>query len=145
MTRLSAVSVAALTLVGGGVIGLSSIPAGASSPAGSPHITAHPRSIMVNNTTKLVGTGFKPKKSITVKECSESTWIVPQDPCGTNSIVVKTDSHGGFTSSFTVQTCPGGTNTGPSFSETCYIGDPTPQGIDVITLAGSAKITVTGP
>jgi len=145
MARLSGLSVAALTLVGGSVIGVSSISAGATGRAAHPHITAHPRSVMVNHTTKLIGTNFKSKKSITIKECSETTWIVPQDPCGTNSIVVKTNRYGGFTSSFTVQTCPGGTNTGPSFSEKCFIGDPTPSGIDVISLVGATKITVTGP
>ena len=100
---------------------------------------------MVNRATDLTGMNFKSKKSITIEECSETTWIVPQDPCGTNSIKVKTSSHGGFMGSFTVQTCPGGTNTGPSFSEKCYIGDPTPSGIDVVSLVGAAKITVTGP
>jgi hypothetical protein len=50
-----------------------------------------------------------------------------------------------FKSSFTVQTCPGSTTTSPGFSETCYIGDPSPSGIDVINLVGAAKITVTGP
>jgi hypothetical protein len=145
MARLSAVFVAALTLTGGAVVGLSSLSA-ASTPAASPRIVAHPHSVMVNGSTTLTGTNFKPRKSVTIKECSEKTWIVPQDPCdSTNSIVVKANGQGGFTSSFTVQTCPDGTTTPPGFSERCYIGDPTPSGIDVITLVGAARITVTGP
>ena len=146
MARLSALSVAALTLISGAVVGVFSISAGATSAAASPHIATHPHSVMVNGSTTLIGTNFKPRKSITIKECSETTWIVPQSPCdSTNSIVVKTNSHGEFTSSFTVQTCPGGTSTAPGFSETCYIGEPTPSGVDVINLVGAAKITVTGP
>jgi hypothetical protein len=101
---------------------------------------------MVNRSTSLVGTNFKPRKSVTIKECSETNWIVPQDPCqSSNSIVVKTNGRGAFTSSFTVQTCPGGMTTSPGFSEKCYIGDPTPSGIDVITLVGAVRVTVTGP
>ena len=144
MARLSAF-VAALTLIGGAVVGLSSLSA-ASPPAASPHIVAHPHSVMVNGSTTLIGTNFKARKSITIKECSEKTWIVPQNPCAsTNAIVVKTNAQGGFTSSFTVQTCPGGTTSSPGFSETCYIGDPMPSGIDVINLVAAARITVTGP
>jgi hypothetical protein len=145
MNRLSALSLATLVLAAGGAIGLSATSAGATSPAAVPHIRAQPRSVMVDHSIKLIGTNFKPKRSITIEECSETTWIVPQDPCGTNSIILKTNSQGGFTRSLTVQTCPGGSNTGPGFSEKCYIGDLRPSGIDVVSLVGAAKITVTGP
>jgi hypothetical protein len=148
MTRLRAVSLASVAVILGGSLGVLSIaPAGASVPrAASPRIVAHPDSVMVNSSTKLVGTNFKPKSTLTIKECSQSSWSVPLNPCdSTNSIRVRTNHLGQFTSSFTVQTCPGGTTTSPGFSETCYIGDPMPSGIDVINLVGAAKITVTGP
>jgi len=136
----------AIALISGGVVGVFSISAGARSPTPAPHIVAHPHSVMVNGSTTLVGTNFTPRKSITIKECSETTWIVPQNPCdSTNSIVVKINRQGTFKSSFTVETCPGDTSTSPGSSETCYIGDPSPSGIDVINLVGAAKITVTGP
>jgi hypothetical protein len=138
--------VAAVTLISGGVIGVFSISAGASRAAPSPHIVVHPHSVMVNGSTTLVGTNFTPRKSITIKVCSETSWIVPQNPCdSTNSVVVKVNRQGMFKSAFTVQTCPGDTSTTPGFSETCYIGDPSPSGVDVINLVGAAKVTVTGP
>jgi hypothetical protein len=146
VARPSARSLAVLILISGGVIGVFSISAGAASTTPAPHITAHPHSVMVNSSTTLTGTNFKPRKSITLKECPETTWIVPQNPCdSTNSVVVKVNSQGTFKTSFTVQTCPGGTTTEPGFSETCYIGDPSPSGIDTINLVGAVKITVTGP
>jgi hypothetical protein len=146
MIRLPVFVVAALILVGGAVVGPTSVSADAGGTGVPPHIVARPQSVMVNRSTTLVGTNFKPRKSLTIKECPETTWVVPEDPCdSTNSIVVKTNGRGAFTSSFTVQTCAGGTTTSPGFSEKCYIGDPTPSGIDVITLVGAARVTVTGP
>jgi len=139
-----ALCLAAATVMGGalGAFGIGS--AGASS--GSPHITAHPNNVMVNTATKLIGRNFTPSTTYTVKECGKTFWIVPQNPCdSTNSIVVTTNAHGQFKSSFTVQTCPSGTNSPPGFSQTCYIGVPTPNGIDTISLVGAARITVTGP
>jgi hypothetical protein len=101
---------------------------------------------MVNTATKLIGRNFKPSTTYTVKECGMTSWSVPQNPCdSTNSIVVTTNAHGGFKSAFIVQTCPSGANSSPGFSQTCYIGVPTPSGIDTIALVGAARITVTGP
>jgi len=141
MSRLSVLRLfGAATL--GAVIGLAG--AGPAMAAG-PHITAHPDNLMVNTTTKLVGTGFAPSTSLTVKECANKDWIVPQNPCdSTNAVVVTTNKHGSFKTTFTAQTCPG-TSTGPGFSELCYIGVPTPSGIDTIDLVGAVRITVTGP
>jgi len=142
MARLSALILAVVTLIVGGVVGTN--PAGASTPrAAAAHIVARPNSQMVNRSIKLIGTHFKANSTITIEECSKTAWIVPQDPCDTtNSIVVTTNGSGRFTSSFTVKTCPGGKTSPP---QTCYIGDPMPSGIDVIDLVGSATITVTGP
>ena len=134
---------AAATLIGGAMVVFGIGSAGASTV--SPHIVAHPNNVMVNTATKLIGKNFKPSTAYTVKECGKTFWIVPQDPCdSTNSIVVTTNAHGQFKSSFTVQTCPSG-NSQPGFSQICYIGVPTPNGIDTITLLGAARITVTGP
>jgi len=119
--------------------------AGSAGASGAPHISAHPNSVMVNGTTELVGKNFQPSTSLTVKECGLKNWVVPQNPCdSTNSIVVTTNSHGGFKSAFTVQTCTTGTEN-PGFSEKCFIGVPTPTGVDTITLVGAVRITVTGP
>jgi hypothetical protein len=142
MARFTVLSLAVASLIIGGIDS-----AAASTPrVTAPHIVAHPNSRMVNTSIKLIGTHFKAKSTITIKECSKAEWVVTQDVCDTtNSIVVKTNGGGRFTSSFTVQTCPEGTTSPPGFSETCYIGDPTPSGVDVIDLVGAATITVTGP
>ena len=110
----------------------------------SPHIVARPNSIMVNGTTKLTGKHFAASKRITIEECAQSTWVVMSNPCdSTNTIHVKTDSQGQFQAVFKVQTCFA--NPTPGFSQTCYIGEPLPSGVDTVTLTGAATITVTGP
>jgi hypothetical protein len=142
MSRLSTLRLAGATILGG-VIGLAWC--GPAMAAG-PHITAHPDNLMVNTATNLVGTGFAPTTSLTVEECGHKNWIAPQNPCdSSNSVVVTTSEHGTFKTAFTVQTCPGGTNKGPGFSERCYIGVPHPSGVDTIDLLGAVRITVTGP
>jgi hypothetical protein len=120
--------------------------AGAGTPgSAAPHIVAKPKSVMVNSTTELVGKNFPPKHTMKIDECPSKTWIVPQNPCDTTNVLrVRTNAEGQFTGTFTVQVC-GAANTPPGFSETCYIGEPTPQGVDTITLTGAATITVTGP
>jgi hypothetical protein len=132
------------TLIGGALGGFWIASAGAST--GSPHITAHPNNLMVNTSTHLIGKNFDPSTTLTVEECAEKHWIAPQNPCdSTNSVVVTTNSHGQFKSPFTVQTCSSGTGSAPGFAEKCYIGVPTPNGVDTITLLGAARIVVTGP
>jgi hypothetical protein len=101
---------------------------------------------MVNTATKLYGKNFAPSTTLTVKECAEKNWIVPQDPCdSTNSVTVTTNAEGQFRTKFTVQTCSSGSDVSPGFSEKCFIGVPTPSGVDTISLVGAARITVTGP
>jgi hypothetical protein len=142
MSRFSTLSLAGATVLGG-LIGL--VWAGPAMAAG-PHISAHPHNLMVNTTTNLAGTGFAPSTSLTVEECGHKNWIAGQSPCDTtNSVMVTTNKHGAFKTPFTVQTCPGGKNTGPGFSERCYIGVPQPSGVDTIVLVGAVRITVTGP
>lgn len=141
-------SLAVAAVICAGVVGVQPIgSAVASTPrAAVAHISARPESQMVNSSIKLIGTHFKSGATLTIEECSQKTWIVPQDPCDTsNAIVVRTKGGGRFSSSFTVQTCPGTATSPPGFSQGCYIGDPTPSGIDVIELVGAAAITVTGP
>lgn len=85
----------------------------------------------------LDGTGFVPNTQYLIEECSKTSWIAPQDPClDTNSITVTTGTLGQFTHAFVAQAC---TAILPS---TCYIGAPIPSGVDVIELAGAARITV---
>jgi len=140
MARLSVLGFGVAALVFGGAVS-----AGASTAA--PHIVAHPNSQMVNKSIKLTGTHFKANSTITIEECSSTAWVVViQRPCDTkNLIAVKINGGGRFTSAFTVQTCPGGTTSSPGSSQTCYIGDPTPSGVDVIDLVGAVTVTVTGP
>jgi len=85
----------------------------------------------------LNGSGFVPNASYLIEECSRTTWIAPQDPCvDSNNITVTTGVDGEFTHSFVVQAC---TAILPS---DCFIGAPIPSGVDVVELAGAARITV---
>lgn len=85
----------------------------------------------------LHGSGFVPSAKYTIAECSQTNWIVPEDPClESNNIMVTTDTTGSFTHTFDPLPC---TAVVPS---TCWVGAPTPQGIDTITLAGADKIIV---
>jgi hypothetical protein len=144
MSRLPGFCLGAATVVLGVVGGVCLTTAGA--VTSSPHITAHPDEVMVNTATHLIGKNFAPSTSYTVKECGSRNWIAPRDPCdSTNSIVVSTNAHGQFESSFTVLTCSSGSDSSPGFAERCYIGVPAPSGIDTVTLLGAARITVTGP
>jgi hypothetical protein len=138
----------AVTTLTGGVVGvflLASPGAAIPTAVGSPHIASHPNTVMAKASIKLIGTHFKPLSTFTIRECSQSTWVVTQDVCVIkNSIVVKTNANGKFTGSFTAYRCPAVRRTPPTgHSQTCYIGDPTPEGIDVITLLGAATIMVT--
>jgi hypothetical protein len=146
--EVATVSVAAVAL------GLLSAGAAAAIGAGDsgstrPHIVARPHSVMVNSKTQLTGTGFPSKSTLTIEECSQTTWVVTQSPCDTRNVLkVKTDAQGRFHHGLTAETCPAsGTAAGspPGFSQTCYVGEPVVQGIDTETLAGAATITVTGP
>ncbi len=110
-----------------------------------PHITAKPHNVMVDHTVSLVGVGFPVRSKLTLEECSETIWPVPQNPCLTdNSIRVRTDSTGGFKATMKAEICPAVSP--PTGTErTCYIGEPLPSGVDTITLVGAARITVSWP
>ena len=142
MSRFSTLCLVGATVLGG----VTALAWTGPAMAASPHIAAHPNNLMVNTATNLVGKGFAPSTSLTVEECGQKNWIAGQSPCdSTNSVTVTTNTHGAFKTAFTVQTCPGGKNKGPGFSERCYIGVPNPSGVDTIDLVGAVRITVTGP
>jgi hypothetical protein len=112
-------------------------------------IVVDPVSVMVRTATKLTGTNFPADATLTVKECSQTTWIVPETPCASSNVIrITTNSTGDFETTMTAEVCPGPTPTPvapPAFVQSCYIGEPVPQGIDTITLVGASRITVTGP
>ncbi len=113
--------------------------------AASPHILAKPNNVMVNSKVALTGTGFPANTKLTVQECRATKWVVPQHPCDTNNTIsVHTDGHGRFTSRFKVELCGGKRGPGPT-SQTCYIGNPRPRGVDTVALVGAARVVVTYP
>ena len=127
--------------------GVLSAEAGATSPT-PPRIVAKPNNVMVNTEITLTGTGFASRAKLSIMECGSRGWVVvAQHPCVTdNKISVVTDAHGRFTHKFKVELCPRtSAGTGPVTQETCYIGNPHPEGIDTISLIGAAKVTVTYP
>jgi hypothetical protein len=114
----------------------------------APHITVHPTSVMVNQSVTVVGSGFAPKASVTLSECSKKTWIVPEYPCATgNQVTVRTNSAGGFRTVMKATLCPSipVPPTALGIVEVCYIGELQPTGVDTIALVGAARITVSAP
>jgi hypothetical protein len=131
------------------VLALGAWPAAAMAASGisptPPHIVAKPVDVMVNQTVHLTGTGFPPSTAIALQECSETSWIVGQNPCLTNNQkTIQTNSLGGFQTTMTAGICPGPTSP-PQTRRTCYIGEPKPSGVDTIKLMGAAKIVVSWP
>jgi len=127
-------------------------PTALAAPAGAatstpPVITDHPDDVMVNTTTKLVGSGFAKHASVEVEECGATSWVVPSNPCDTtNSVTVKTNGKGKFKVTFTVQACESSDTSGTAgLSMRCYIGVPTPTGIDTVALQPYTAIVVTYP
>ena len=115
-------------------------------PDTAPAITAKPNNLMVNTNTKLTGRHFPPAATLRLMECSRTTWVVvTQKPCDTNNTVtVTTSATGGFVTPFKAELCPGGIRVGPT-AVRCYIGVPTPVGVDTATLRAAVPITVTYP
>lgn len=130
------------------------LPLGLSAPAATaatsvpPTITARPDTVMVNTPTKLTGRNFPARTTETLVECSQTTWVVPADPCDTsNSVTVRTNARGRFTKRFTVDVCPAPSSaTGAAdLSQLCYIGVVHPSGIDTVSLQPVTGIVVTYP
>jgi hypothetical protein len=119
--------------------------AAAAAPAANhgPNIVAKPDSVMVNKTTTLTGSGFRRHRKLTIWECSARNWIVPKQICNhRNAVTVRTNARGGFSVKFKVLVCPA---TSKGFSRHCFVGVPTPRGVDTVILVGATRITVTGP
>jgi hypothetical protein len=135
--------------IGGALLVMAPVSMGVATAAVSPtlpRIVDRPKSVMVNSSTTLTGTGFPPSTTIALQECGKTGWIAPQSPCASsNGISVTTNAVGGFKTAFKVSLCPDGVRGREPTSEICYIGEPKPSGIDTITLLGAVKITVTYP
>ncbi len=85
----------------------------------------------------LKGSGWAPNDTYTVVECSETSWIVPEDPCiHSNSVVVTTSTAGTFSHGFVPAPCSA------ALISSCYVGVAMPSGIDTINLVGAAPILV---
>jgi hypothetical protein len=112
-----------------------------------PRIVARPDNLMVDTSTVLSGSGFKPHTKLRIQECSAMTWDVPLKICNhPNTVRVRTDAHGRFKVNFKAMVCPFSRRLGfDGFSKTCYVGVPHIQGVDTITLLGGTKLVVTGP
>lgn len=133
--------------------------AGAAAVAGSagvaakhhPRIVAKPDRVVVNRKTTLTGSGFKRHKKLTIWECSAKSWVVPKQICNhRNAVTVRTNARGRFTVKFNVLLCPAASSAaalapaGPERSSRhCFVGVPTPRGVDVVILVGATRITVT--
>lgn len=128
-----------------GLLVLTAGPVWASPPAAhSPAIVATPSAVMVNGAVRLTGAHFPKSKPVVLDECSAAGWAVPSNPCvSTSSVTVTTSARGTFKTTFTVTLCPG--NSAVGTSETCYIGEPKPYGVDTIRLLGAVPVTVTWP
>ena len=111
-----------------------------------PTITAHPGSVMVNTKTTLICQNFVPRTTLQIVECSQTVWLVPQNPCSSgNGITVTTNAKGGFRARLKVEACP--TVVPPpstALAELCYVGVPK-LGLDTVSLVPDAKIVVTYP
>lgn len=147
MSKMGRVVGAALVLTVGVAAGVVVADGSAAAPA-PPRIVVKPNNVMVNTVVSLTGSGFAAKAKLSIMECSNRGWVVvAQHPCvSDNKISVATDAHGRFVRKFRVKLCPRSTTgTGPVTKETCYIGNPHPEGIDTMSLIGAARITVTYP
>jgi len=118
----------------------------ADAAASSPHITAQPNNVMVDTSIGLTGIRFPAHSTFTIKECSTTAWIAPQDPCSANNAVsVTTNSRGRFRASIKAGVCANGQRGKEPTSVICYIGKPQPTGVDTLSLIGAARVTVTYP
>ncbi len=109
-----------------------------------PKIVARPRTLMVNTTATLKGSGFPASTVIELGECGRTFWLAPQNPCIAEEQAVATDRHGRFRATFEVGLCPEGEPGKMPTERTCYVGELV-SGEDTGSLVGAAKITVTYP
>lgn len=129
--------------LGFAVLGIGAGPAAAITPV--PTITVNPNNVMVNTDTTVTGHHFVPYQKVMLDECSQTNWIVPQNPCDTNNAKTVTASrHGTFVTTMKVEACPS-VAVPAGLSEQCYIGRPQPTGVDTMALQPHASIVVTFP
>ena len=141
--RFSAAAATAAGALGFVVLAIGAGPVAAISPL-PPTITLKPHDVMVNTNTTVSGRNFLPYQRVTLAECFQTTWIVPQNPCDTNNgKTVTANVVGAFTTRMKVEACPRIASAG--LSEQCYIGQPKPRGIDTVALQPNAGIVVTFP
>jgi hypothetical protein len=126
------------------IAGLISAPAAS---ATGPHIKVVPNEVMVNQTVTLTGANFPANTTITLKDCAQKTWIVPQEPCAPeDEVTLTTNALGRFKTPFKVGLCPAPPPKEPPVTRrTCFIGAPHPFGVDEVELVGAAKVIVTFP
>jgi hypothetical protein len=145
MTKLSQIPLAAAALVAGlGLTALISVPEAMAASPVPPRITVHPNNVMVNTDTKVRGTHFTPGQTVQLVECSQTQWVVPQNPCDTNNTkTVTANGLGAFRTKMKVEACPSSAQP-PGLSETCFIGVEK-FGLDNVSLQPYASIVVTFP
>jgi hypothetical protein len=145
MTNLSKIPIAAVALLGG--LGFTALMTGPDAAAVSPFppvLTVHPNNVMVNTDTTVRGTHFQPGQTVSLFECSQIMWVVPQNPCDTdNTKTVTANGMGKFKTKMKVEACPEATQS-PGLSQTCYIGVEK-FGVDTVKLQPHAAIVVTFP
>jgi hypothetical protein len=141
--RCTSAAAAAAGALGFVMLAIGAGPVAAISPV-PPTITVKPNNVMVNTTTTVTGRNFLPHQRVPLAECSQTAWIVPQNPCDTNNgKIVTANSLGGFVTRMKVEACPRIVPAG--ISEQCYIGQPKPTGLDTVALRPNAGIVVTFP
>jgi hypothetical protein len=143
LSYIPAAAAAAAGALGFVVLAIGAGPVAAISPL-PPTITVKPNNVMVNTDTTVTGRNFLPHQRVTLAECSQTSWIVPQNPCDTNNgKTVTANSLGAFVTRTKVEACP---DIVPAdVFERCYIGQPNPTGLDTIALQPKAGIIVTFP
>jgi hypothetical protein len=145
MINLSKIPLVAVPLLGGlGLASLVTAPDVAAVSPTPPVITVHPNNVMVNTDTVVKGAHFAPGRTLHLAECSQTMWVVPQNPCNTdNTKTVTTNSLGAFRTKMKVEACPASSQSA-GVSETCYIGAET-FSVDTGKLQPFASIIVTFP
>jgi hypothetical protein len=106
----------------------------------NPRIVPSPSQLIPAGTQiHLAGSGFAPNTRYHVAECSQTSWVVTQNPCVGPGVDVVTSSAGAFSHGFVVEPCATPT---ASLVGTCYIGVPQVSGVDTVELVAAARITV---
>ena len=141
--RPTALTVASLAFAGIAIAGTPAARAHARTKPGE--LTVKPGDVMVNTTVTVRGRGFADRATITLHECGRTSWLVPDEPCGSANVVsIETNAHGGFSTSMKAEVCPEGMPGKVITERTCYVGVEKVIE-DTGALAPSAKLIVTYP